>query len=115
VPVSSFENVLEIDFSVTPREIHLQYALYDSPRSTFAGEERLGVLEVDDGFARARSLPHDPGATEIVMEKTVVFADLTPWDPGEGFDNGQWLNYTAPAMLSLWLDDSTQTRMCCKF
>jgi hypothetical protein len=114
VPNASFENVLAIDFSITPREINVRYELYDSPCFTFAGQRRLGVLEVDDGFARARSVPQDPESTEITMEKTVVFADLTPWDSDGGFDNGQWLNYTAPAMLSLWIDDSAQTRMCCK-
>ena len=115
LPNASFENILAIDFSVTPSEINVHYELHHSPAFTFAGQRRLGVLEVDDGFARARSVPEDPDSTEIAMQKTVVFADLTPWGAEQGFDDGQWLNYTAPAMLALWIDDSAQTRMCCKF
>jgi hypothetical protein len=113
-PVATFENVLGINYQVSPREIRLDYWLYDSLSFSFFGQTRPGVLEVDDGYMSARGT-RDPDVTELVVQKSLVYADLTPYDPGEGIDDGQWLNYTAPAMLSLWVDDSTHARMCCKF
>jgi hypothetical protein len=114
VPVARFENVLRIDFSVKAAEIRADYELYDSPRFTFAGFERPGVLEVDDGFISAKGAPAGSDWSEMNMRKTVVFADLTPGDTGGPIDHGQWLNMTAVAMLSGWLGDAGMACMCYK-
>jgi len=51
----------------------------------------------------------------VVLVKTVRFVDLTdlpdsnPWN----IDAGEVLNYWAPALLSEWLESSTQGAVCC--
>ena len=50
----------------------------------------------------------------MTTEKTIRYRDLTPDDPVVGgIDHGQWLNYCAPAMLGLWIDEASQGRLCC--
>jgi hypothetical protein len=112
VPGAAYDNLLNIEFSVTPRRIEMTYSLYASLKWTFLGREYPGVLERDSGFVHAE--PDGPDRTRLMMTKTVRFRDLTPDDPVVGgIDPGQWLNYTAPAALALWLDDMSQARQCC--
>jgi hypothetical protein len=114
VPLASFDNVLIIDFSVKPKAIHVTYGLYDSLRFTFVGAESPGALEIDRGYVTARSVAGDPGWTEIEMEKVVCFKNLTPTPASGPVDDGEWLNYSAPAMLSAWIDEAHQTSLCCE-
>jgi len=114
VPVAKFTNILNIEFDVQQNRIDMEYSLYDSLSFTFLGVELPGVLEVDSGFARVRPTAQ-AGWTEMAVRKTVSFRDLTPDYPASGgIDQGQWLNYCAPAMLGLWVDEMSQGRLCCR-
>ena len=119
LPTATFDNLLNITFVVdppmAPRHIEVQYSLYESRQFTFVGLELPGVLERDSGFVRAVPDLRNPGETLMTTKKTVRFRDLTPDYPIEGgIDQGQWLNYCAPAMLGLWIDDISQGRLCCR-
>jgi hypothetical protein len=115
VPIGAFENVLNIEFMNTGNEIQVRYGLYDSVSFELLGLELAGALEVDQGSVTAVRWANPPTWTEMTVVKTVVFRDLTPDDPAEGgIDQGQWLNYCAPAMLGLWMDDTSQARLCCR-
>jgi hypothetical protein len=116
VPIGIFENVLHIEFAIDAAEIAMHYYLYDSVHYTppWAFTPGPGVLEVDSGFAIAEPLDGRPEWTRLRMRKTVVYRDLNPEDPGVlGIDFGQLLNYAAPALMAMWVDDATQGRLCC--
>ena len=113
LPGAAFENILNICFTVSTTQISADYWLYDSLLFEFGVLQLPGVLERDSGYVRARAL--SPSWTQVSMKKTIRYRDLTPDDgPEGGFDAGQWLNYVAPGMLGLWIDDSSQARICCK-
>jgi len=113
LPAAVFENILNICFTVTDTLISADYSLYDSLLFEFGALQLPGVLERDSGYVRARALSAD--WTQVSMKKTIRYRDLTPDDgPEGGIDAGQWLNYVAPAMLGLWIDDASQARICCK-
>ena len=113
LPGAVFENILNICFTVTDTLISADYSLYDSLLFEFGALQLPGVLERDSGHVRAQALSAD--WTQVSMEKTIRYRDLTPDDgPEGGIDAGQWLNYVAPAMLGLWIDDASQARICCK-
>ena len=113
LPGAVFENILNICFTVTDTLISADYSLYDSLLFEFGVLQLPGVLERDSGYVRARALSAD--WTQVSMKKTIRYRDLTPDDgPEGGIDAGQWLNYVAPAMLGLWIDDASQARICCK-
>ena len=116
LPTATFENLLNITFLVDlPRHISVTYSLYESCKFTLVGLELPGVLERDSGFVCVVPDLQHPGETLMTTKKTVRFRDLTPDYPIEGgIDQGQWLNYCAPAMLGLWIDDISQGRLCCK-
>ncbi len=116
LPTATFDNLLNIEFTVDPpRKIEVKYSLYESRLSTFVGLELPGVLERDSGFVRAVPDRRYPHHTQMTTRKTIRFRDLTPDYPAEGgIDQGQWLNYCAPAMLGLWIDDMSQGRLCCR-
>jgi hypothetical protein len=100
-----YENVLNIDFSVSVFEVRVNYALHAALAPLNGG------LEIDDGYAVAAQLQGQPGWSELRMTKTVWFDDLTstggPWDLGE------LSNWFAPAVLCMWLHDATQNGPCC--
>ena len=113
LPGAVFENILNIRFTVSATEILAKYWLFDSLLFEFGALQLPGVLERDSGYVRAREIPQN--WTKVSMKKTIRYRDLTPDDgPEGGIDAGQWLNYVAPAMLGLWIDDASQARICCK-
>ena len=113
LPGAVFENILNIRFRVSDTRIRADYWLYDSLLFEFGVLQLPGVLERDSGYVSARAV--SPDWTRVSMKKTIRYRDLTPDDgPEGGIDAGQWLNYVAPAMLGLWIDDASQARICCK-
>ena len=115
LPTASFDNILNISFQVAAHHVRVTYSLYESRLFTFVGFEMPGVLERDSGFVCAVPDPQYPHQTLMTTLKTIRFRDLTPDYPVEGgIDQGQWLNYCAPAMLGLWIDDMSQGRLCCR-
>src|SRR5438046_1876196 len=113
LPGAVFENILNIRFTVSATEILAKYWLFDSLLFEFGALQLPGVLERDSGYVRAREIRSN--WTKVSMKKTIRYRDLTPDDgPEGGIDAGQWLNYVAPAMLGLWIDDASQARICCK-
>ncbi len=102
--IASFENILAIDkFSVTPKEIYVEYRLVDCLKTIvgFLGVD--GGLQRDDGFASVTAI--DRKTSRIQVEKRIRVRDLTPNDPGNRYDFGQSVNSTIGAALSLWVDD----------
>ncbi len=116
-PSATFENLLNIEFTVAPERILVRYSLYESLAFVWLGRELPGVHERNSGTIEAIRVRAADGReqTQITTTKTIRYRDLTPDDPVEGgIDEGQWLNYCAPAMLSLWIDEASQGRLCCR-
>ena len=112
MPVATFENILNITFHVSSDRILVEYDLYDSLSFLWFGVSLPGALERDSGTIEV--VPLDTDVTQMTTKKTIRFRDLTPDYPVEGgVDQGQWLNYCAPAMLGLWIDEASQGRLCC--
>jgi hypothetical protein len=112
MPVATFENILNVRFIVEKHRLLVEYDLYDSLSFLWFGASLPGVLERDSGTIEV--VPLDTDVTRMTTTKTIRFRDLTPDYPVEGgVDQGQWLNYCAPAMLGLWIDEASQGRLCC--
>ena len=102
---ASFENVLEITrFDPRDTVIKTDYRLYDCLKCTIGLLSFDGGLQINEGFVEATAL--DDGWSRIRMEKRVRVRDLTPSDPGNGFDFGEWINTTIGIALTLWVDDT---------
>jgi hypothetical protein len=115
VPNATFENILNVSLAVQTGKVRVDYSLWDAIGFTLVGFDIGGVLERDDGWIEAVPAPGDPRKTHMTTVKTIRFRDLTPEYPVEGgIDHGQWLNYCAPAMLGLWIDEASQGRLACK-
>jgi hypothetical protein len=119
-PIATFENLLNITYTIdtrheVPWRFTVVYSLYESLSCTYVGETIDGVHERNSGEITAVRDPRYPDQTQMTTTKTLRFRDLTPEDPVEGgIDQGQWLNYCAPAMLGLWIDEANQGRVCCR-
>src|SRR5262249_51359226 len=102
-PVASFENILQIvQFTVSPDEILTEYHLYDCLACTFGAFSAPGGLLVNEGHVRAvRS--SEVGWWGIEVVKQIQIRDLTPHDPGNPYDFGEWVNSTIGAALSQWI------------
>ena len=102
---ASFENVLEITrFDPEGTTIKTAYRLYDCLKCTIGLLSFDGGLQINEGFAEATPLAD--GWSRITMEKRVRVRDLTPSDPGNRFDFGEWINTTIGIALTLWVDDT---------
>ena len=111
------ENVLSIDFRVVREAnridaVEVRYGLYESLSYQFGALALPGVMQQNWGVFRATPSPR--GQTEIYSEKTVNFARVTGWSAMGLFDYGEVLNYMAPALLTLWIDDLQLTVPCCR-
>ncbi|HJQ84090.1 MAG TPA: hypothetical protein VKA21_08445 [Candidatus Binatia bacterium] len=117
-PSATFENLLNIEFDVQLAirrpYIRVSYSLYESLSFRWFGLSLPGVHERNSGTIEA--IPDtDAGCTLVRTTKTIRYRDLTPDDPRQGgIDQGLWLNYCAPAMLGLWIDESSQGRVACE-
>lgn len=104
-------NVLEIkQFQVAPELVRLEYDEHKSIETVFPTGSIYGGIEVDYGFTRVT--PVSSGWSRILFRKTLRFVDLTP-GPGTEIDYGELLNYWAPAILCLWVDEGTEVGPCC--
>jgi hypothetical protein len=118
--VAEFVNVLNVELTVDTTnpdpfmdEILVTYSLNQPISSALFGQVMAGGLLNDEGYARAFRDPLSPADwTRVEMKKTIQFRDLT--DAGGAFDYGELLNYVAPGISCLWLEDSTETSPCCE-
>jgi len=119
---AEFQNFLEIEFHIAPN-VRVDYQLFESKLfsipALFIFNQNESVV-VDEGhlLAEISTNPLYPASANwkrIELVKTVRFVDLTdlpdsnPWN----VDAGEVLNYWAPALLSEWLESSTQGAVCC--
>lgn len=116
-----FENVLKLPlFEVTPSHARLEF---DLKESTLLKIPSLALtapacVSIDKGYMDATQLiapgPNGPWS-QVEVVKTVQFVDITQQGGNNpfGLDPGEFLNYLAPAILCLWLEDLTQGAVCC--
>lgn len=117
--VAEFTTVLNVEltkslgnFNPLTDEIRLTYSLNQSEQSRLFGQVMSGGLLNDDGYGRAIRDSLSPADwTRVEMKKTIQFHDLT--DAGGAFDYGELLNYVAPGISCLWLEDSSELSPCC--
>jgi hypothetical protein len=117
--VAAFSNVLNIDFAVSlgnpnPLDdaIRVDYSLNDPLSSVVFGQSVSGGLRNDEGYVLATREPTAPNDWSVIkVVKTVQFDDLTP--TGGTVDYGELLNYMAPGILCLWLEDTSEMTPCC--
>ena len=118
--VAEFNNVLRITLtkSLTNRnprqdEIRVTFSLKDSLKSILFGQELEGVFKNDHGHGLATRDELSPANSTLVeMKKTLEFKDLTDGRRG-AFDYGELLNYIAPGLSCLWLEDTRDMSPCC--
>lgn len=105
--VASFENILRIgEFRVGDDEILTTYSLHDCLVCTFGAFSAPGGLTLNEGHVKAtRRAGEDRWDVEVL--KRVRVRDLTPRDPGNRYDFGQWINSTIGAALSQWVRDAS--------
>lgn len=104
--VASFENILSIGkFTVTDDEIVATYNLHDCLVCTFGAFSAPGGLTLNEGYVKATRGGEDTWHVEVL--KRVRVRDLTPRDPGNPYDFGQWINSTIGAALSQWVRDAS--------
>ena len=116
-----FTNVLSVTlFEVSATHARLEFDLRES---TGLDIPSLGVdmptcVDIDKGHMDA-SLLVGPGTggpwSQVEVVKTVQFVDIDQGGGSNplGLDGGELLNYLAPAILCLWLEDLTQGAVCC--
>ena len=110
----SFGNVLQIDFEVTAKKVHLKYNLYIPESCTIAGFSLCGGLLKDSGNTVASPVPGNPRSTKVVATKTLRFRDFTPGDPGGLIDYGDSMGIWAPLFLCLQVQDKAAFDLCCE-
>jgi len=107
--VASFENILRIKkFSVSNSEIEATYQLYDCLTCTFGFLSAPGGLTVNEGYVTAerQTGSANKGWWLIKVKKVVQVRDLTPQDPGNKYDFGEWVNSTIGGALSQWVREA---------
>jgi hypothetical protein len=105
--VASFENILRIgEFTVGDDEIVTTYSLHDCLVCTFGAFSAPGGLTLNEGHVKARRRAGED-RWDVEVLKRVRVRDLTPRDPGNRYDFGQWINSTIGAALSQWVRDAS--------
>jgi hypothetical protein len=113
--VSAFQSYLNIRFTVVPEsKIELFFSLHTSQGSLLLTRVAEGGVDIDSGFSKAtrRGAGGPPGSEnfyDVTTRKNIRFTDiLTRSTPNQGRDGaGQVLNYRAPAVVALWMNDLT--------
>jgi hypothetical protein len=114
-----FENVLRIkSFTVSPSHARLEFVLRESRKLVIPG---LGInmnecVTIDEGHLDAVAMSGAGGPwTQLELVKRVQYVDITQQGSNDplGLEPGELLNYYAPALLSLWLEDATKGAACC--
>ncbi|MEP6652162.1 MAG: hypothetical protein ABJA82_02325 [Myxococcales bacterium] len=115
---SVFENILQISFSTDLQRsgsegdpaIEMNFRLWECLDSRLGPLQRLGGLDVDEGYYRAWATRGKGrvATTTIDTVKAVRYTNpssgsnvMLPGPPGAW----QFINYTAPAVLGYWMDD----------
>lgn len=101
ITTSSFQNLLNMDFSVREGAIEYTFLLRECLSSTVGLLTRAGGLDVDSGFAR---LQQRGEWVHVVAQKSVRFTDMTPYSVETPIDIGQTLNYMAPSIVGGWME-----------
>jgi hypothetical protein len=114
-----FKNVLEMtDFQVSSTQMYLSFRLRESTAMVIPslGVDMNQCVSLDEGYIKATLVPSSTGdpLSHVEMVKRVKFVEIEPGasTPG-GMDPGEVLNYLAPAMLCMWLEDLSQGAVCC--
>lgn len=106
--VSAFQCYLDVAYEVDVerRRIDLGFSLYTCAGSMLLERIAVGGVEVDSGRSTARPLD-EAGRFRISARKCIRYSDLvTRSTPNQGGDGaGQTLNYMAPAVVALWMND----------
>jgi len=109
--ISAFQCYLEIDFAALAEEqrIDLRFSLFSAAGSMLLARIAEGGVDVDSGCSTAVPLPGDGDRYLIQTEKRIRYDDLlTRSTPNQGPPGaGQELNYMAPAIVALWMNDLT--------
>ena len=109
--VASFENILRIKkFQVSKELIRADYQLHDCLVCTLGCFSAPGGLIVNQGHVQATQDPADKAWWRIEVLKNIQVRDLTPHDPGNGYDFGESVNTTIGAALSQWVHDTSLMR-----
>jgi hypothetical protein len=103
--VASFENILRIKrFVVSDTLIQADYQLFDCLNCTFGFFSAPGGLTANEGYVKA--FPLNDYWWSINVKKVIQVRDLTPQDPGNKYDFGEWVNSTIGGALSQWVRDA---------
>lgn len=104
--VASFENILAITrFEQEGRSWVAEYRLHDCLKTIIGFYAVDGGLQKNSGFVRVD--PDGPGYTAISVQKNIRVRDMTPSDPGNRYDFGEWINSTLGSALGVWVDDTS--------
>ncbi len=109
---AEFTNVLRIDrFEVTSAQATLEYRIERPIQLTYGGLGTLyNPIAVDYGTTTARMI--GGGWCKVEFEKTIRFRDVTP-DRAYDLDFGEAMNYWAPIILCLWVEEDEHLGLCC--
>jgi hypothetical protein len=111
--VSAFQCFLDVDFQVDEeaRRIEMRFSLYRAAGSMLLARVAQGGVNVDSGYSKADPLSGNAerGSYRIQTQKSIRYDDLlTRSTPNQGPPGvGQELNYMAPAVVALWMNDLT--------
>ncbi|APR87076.1 hypothetical protein A7982_12425 [Minicystis rosea] len=109
--ISAFQCYLDVDFQVDAvrRRVELSFSLHSCAGSMLLARIAEGGVEIDSGGSTAAPIgrPRSPGRYEVSSLKRIRYSDrLTRSTPNQGGDGaGQTLNYMAPAVVALWMND----------
>jgi hypothetical protein len=116
-----FDNILRIkSFTVGSSHTRLEFDLRES-RKLLIPELAIDMNEcvtVDEGYLDATAVAGPTGGTwsKLELVKRVQYVDVNLQGSKEpfGLDPGELLNYYAPAILCLWLEDAAAGAACCR-
>jgi hypothetical protein len=105
--LAQFQTYLKITYRVEAPRIDLSFSLYSARGSMVLARVADTGVDVDSGGAHATLFVGGLETYDVTALKRVRFSDFcsrsTPNQGGEGA--GQMLNYQAPAIVALWMND----------
>jgi hypothetical protein len=116
--LATFDNVLKVKFTVQKvrgkvKRVRVRFALFHSLHCEVGIISAAGGLREDIGTITAVPCKASDQRTELTVDKTVNFCDLTPNDPGVVIDYGKIMSYLGPAALCMWVDELCLLVPCC--
>jgi hypothetical protein len=112
-----FQNILRIvNFTVTATQARLEFDLRESLRLELPGIpiSMNECVTIDRGHMQADDLGGGWSQVELVKQVQYVDLSLSGGNDPLGLEPGELLNYYAPAVLCLWLEDATKGAVCCR-